>query len=425
MTSADSPNATSLPGSADGPTRSDLPDGLTTGPSGRVPLPASRSASPGIVFPETIPATSPLIFSNWSGPAAPLCCLASKSQARTCSERFQARLQEALERRLHGLGSTMYRIDWKPHTTPLGRQIFRLRASGHRISASGHFSGPTVRDLPQMGWPSPTVGNATGSQSMANMSPTGRREDGSKGTVSLPGVAALTGWPTTRANDSTGDKVPPGRQGGEALKTTVVLAGWVSPTAQDGSRGGKEARPWDKGVPLSQQVVLSGWNTPQAGTPAQNGNNAAGNTDYSRSVVAALTGWNTTRATDGSNGGPNQAGGALPADAHLTGWPTATTRDHKDGPECPNVPVNALLGRAAWLTTPHRLTASGEMLTGSDAGMESGGQLSPAHSLWIQGYKAAWLSCGVRAMQSSRKSRRRSSNALNWPDLRAALDMLE
>jgi hypothetical protein len=46
------------------------------------------------------------------------------------------------------------------------------------------------------GWPSPTVGNATGSQSMANMSATGRREDGSKGTVSLPGVGKLAGWPT-------------------------------------------------------------------------------------------------------------------------------------------------------------------------------------------------------------------------------------
>lgn len=32
-----------------------------------------------------------------------------------------------------------------------------------------------------------------------------------------------------------------------------------------------------------------------------------------------------------------------------TGWPTPTTRDHKDGPECQNVPINALLGRAAWL----------------------------------------------------------------------------
>lgn len=39
----------------------------------------------------------------------------------------------------------------------------------------------------------------------------------------------------------------------------------------------------------------------------------------------------------------------------LTSWPTPTTRDHKDGGECKNVPLNALLGRVVWLaawTTP-------------------------------------------------------------------------
>lgn len=43
-------------------------------------------------------------------------------------------------------------------------------------------------------------------------------------------------------------------------------------------------------------------------------------------------GWNTPRATDGTNGGPNQAGGALSADAALTGWATASARDWKDSP---------------------------------------------------------------------------------------------
>jgi hypothetical protein len=35
----------------------------------------------------------------------------------------------------------------------------------------------------------------------------------------------------------------------------------------------------------------------------------------------------------------------------LSSWPTPTTRDHKDGAECVNVPLNALLGRVTWLAS--------------------------------------------------------------------------
>ena len=115
-----------------------------------------------------------------------------------------------------------------------------------------------------------------------------------------------------------------------------------------------------------------------AGTPAQKGYNAAGNTDSSRRTV-----W-------------------------LAGWPTPTTRDHKDGAQCDNVPTNALLGRVVWLAEPARLTASGELLTGSGAGTRSGGRLDPAHSRWLTGFPPEWDDCAAMVTPLSRKSRRRS-----------------
>jgi len=248
--------------------------------------------------------TLPPILSVWSGLAAPLCCLANKSQARQCSES----LQSALEANLNGPGSMIYQTVWKPHTTPLGRQIYRLRASARRTSDS------------------------------------------------------------------------------------------------------------------EPSLVRSGWPTPMAGTPAQNGNNEAGNNDSSRKTVA-LSGW-ATPVGQQANGTPDaflerkrksmangsQSMGVCLSDLNMqvqawAGWPTPTTRDHKDGKECPNVPLNALLGRVAWLTAnpqAARITADGTMLTGCSAGMESGGQLNPAFSGWLMGFPEAWCHAAISCQLPAR-----------------------
>lgn len=345
-----------------------LPTGRNGCPSGPDRPPASHSAPQESALGATTPATSAPDLSIWSGPAAPRCCLENRSPARMLSDALQSRANAALERNLNGRGGTIYRYAWKQQVTPHGRELFLLRPSAHRISAKDCSSPQSIFDLPQAGW---VTASARDWKDTAGMATTATNPDGTE---------------RTRLDQ------------------------------------------------LPRQAQLAGWPTAMAGTPAQNGNNAAGNTDSSRKTVE-LAGWPTPDAQAmnvaadpvkhqqrrdrlaAKHGNGNGAGLPIGQAAHLAGWPTTRAADGEKNVRTLEGALSEIcrkgspqdLAQAAAITGPARLTASGDLLTGSCAGMSAGGQLNPAHSRWLMGYLAAWDSCGATAMQSCRRPQRSSS----------------
>ncbi len=277
-------------------------------------------------------------------------------------------LENRLQARTASVGSTLYSLTCKRRVTPSGLSIPAVRASARRTSDKGSDSAPTIFDLPQVGYNKP------------------RATDGSNGGPNqsggaLPADAALTGWPSPKASDQqmarrsseAADRFLQRPNHSSELGIDVQLAGWTTTTTRDWKDSGADIAPRpdngrDRFDQLPRQAVLCGWPTPSV--------------------------------QNDRTGNPESA--------------MAMTRP--DGTK-----VQQRLQDFAAICCPARLTAHGEMLIGSSAGMESGGQLSPAHSRWLMALPSEWdLAAPLKAsrgkgcskataMPSTRKPRALSS----------------
>ena len=126
-------------------------------------------------------------------------------------------------------------------------------------------------------------------------------------------------------------------------------------------------------------------------------------------------GWPTARAQDSYErtswpfiekmaAGEVKAQMTLSRAARMAGWRTPSGSDGEGGS------MDVLLAQRNGYSPKLKLRDQaplamtlGAIPSGSPAPTERRGALNPALSLWLMGYPDEWLSCGVRAMQSSRK----------------------
>ena len=226
----DTPNAISSQESASGATRSDSPAGPTPSQSGpghaRASLSARQAKEAGLLTSGTCGLTGTISSSSAS---------------------LQSSLESRLRARTQILGSTLYKMTWKPWVTPSGRSRSRLRASVRRTSETAHI-----------GWPTQKAADGRGNC---------YEPQGDCRRTELRKTAGLAGWPTPNTpSGGPNFKSTPTHTGGMDLDGAVTLASWISPQAADANGSGinqhtaslcKQARSMAPGEPQTISLAAT------------------------------------------------------------------------------------------------------------------------------------------------------------------------